>query len=102
TSIAHRRPTDRERTRPPILYRPPSHGRPLPRPAHRLREHAHPRRPPSARAPRPADPHVARRGLALPGGGSFNTAQNTPRSPIAATNSLKSTGLTTYAFTPSR
>ncbi|MNJ80588.1 hypothetical protein D3C77_790180 [compost metagenome] len=30
-----------------------------------------------------------------PGGGSLSTAQNTPRSEMAATNSLNSTGLTT-------
>jgi hypothetical protein len=36
-----------------------------------------------------------------PGGGSFSTAQKIPRSAIARTNSVKSTGLTTYALTPS-
>src|SRR5262249_41245491 len=38
---------------------------------------------------------------ALPGGGWLITAQNTPSSLIALTNSWKSTGFTTYAFTPS-
>src|SRR5437773_2102654 len=38
----------------------------------------------------------------LPGGASLMTAQNTPSSRTASTNRLNSTGLTTYAFTPSR
>ena len=37
----------------------------------------------------------------LPGGGSLMSAQNTPSSFTALMNSWKSTGLTTYAFTPS-
>src|SRR5271165_208580 len=39
--------------------------------------------------------------LMLPGGGSLITAQNTPSSLMAFTNSWKSTGFTTYALTPS-
>ena len=35
------------------------------------------------------------------GGGSFRTAQNTPRSWMASKNSLKPTGFTTNALTPS-
>src|SRR5271166_2990311 len=37
----------------------------------------------------------------LPGGGSLMTAQKTPSSLMAFTNSWKSTGFTTYALTPS-
>src|SRR5882762_317829 len=39
--------------------------------------------------------------LMLPGGGSLMIAQKTPSSLMALTNSWKSTGFTTYAFTPS-
>ena len=42
-----------------------------------------------------------RSGFSEVGGGSFRIAQNTPRSWIASKKSLKPTGFTTKAFTPS-
>ena len=47
-----------------------------------------------------AAPQTGRRGFSEPGGGSFRTAQKTPRSWIASRKSLKATGFTTYAFAP--
>ena len=47
--------------------------------------------------------HVRHSGLpTVPGGGSLTSAQKTPSSRTASTKALNSTGLTTYALTPSR